>query len=392
MADVAKRHCRTDRKPTRAPAGPEPRSASALGLCLQIASLIALAAAPTRVIAADQAPHADFRATGAQVGVTLDDTPEARPEAVLARVLSPLAAESARRALAKRSLRLAPSIDLAQERFTLYVPSSPPPGGYGVLVFVSPWNYAPLPSGWGPILDRHGVIFVSAAKSGNDQSVLGRRIPLALVAVEAILHHYRVDPNRVYVGGFSGGSRVALWMALYYPDLFRGALLNAGSDDLAAPPLALPDPARLEAFRSSALALVTGGLDTFHKSMDASALRSFRRWCVRDVAVLNNPFAGHVIASPADLDRALGVLDAHAGKAPEPDTGCEEARRAEVQAALERAKSAVARGQRDSARRLLLELDRTYGGLAGPDLVALADQCGCGALSDGPLPAGKDEP
>src|SRR5208282_4778992 len=54
----------------------------------------------------------------------------------------------------------------------------------------------------------------------------------ALLAAQNIMHRYTVNPDRVYVAGFSGGSRVAMRLALGYPDLFRGALLNAGSDPI----------------------------------------------------------------------------------------------------------------------------------------------------------------
>jgi hypothetical protein len=49
-------------------------------------------------------------------------------------------------------------IDLAQERFAVYVPAHSPAEGYGLLVFVPPWENAMLPRGWAAILDRHGVI------------------------------------------------------------------------------------------------------------------------------------------------------------------------------------------------------------------------------------------
>ena len=63
----------------------------------------------------------------------------------------------------------------------LYVPAHPPPAGYGLLVFIPPWQEARLPAGWAPILDQAGIIFVSAAGSGNAEKPLARRIPLALL-------------------------------------------------------------------------------------------------------------------------------------------------------------------------------------------------------------------
>ena len=54
--------------------------------------------------------------------------------------------------------------------------------------------------------------------------------PLALLAAHNIMQPYSVNREHVFIGGVSGGSRIALRVALSYRDLFRGALLNAGSD------------------------------------------------------------------------------------------------------------------------------------------------------------------
>ncbi|HSS05536.1 MAG TPA: hypothetical protein VLK83_00190, partial [Rhodanobacteraceae bacterium] len=176
---------------------------------------------------------------GLMKDVTFGDYAAAASSSELARrLLTPLAFERIRPRLA--SARTEP-LDLAQERFVVYVPQGqPPPNGYGLLVFIPPWPEAALPKDWPHVLDRHGMLFVSAARSGNDADTLDRRIPLALLGYENIHKRYKIDPTRTYVGGLSGGSRVALRVALAYPDLFRGALLNAGSDPLGGDGIALP--------------------------------------------------------------------------------------------------------------------------------------------------------
>lgn len=125
-------------------------------------------------------------------------------------------------------------VNLADEKFAVYVPAQKPTGGYALLVFVPPWNDARLPDGWGPVLDQYGVIFVTAARSGNDANVFGRREPLALLAEQNVARRYAVNQARVLIAGFSGGSRVAMRLALAYPDLFHGAILNAGSDPVGS--------------------------------------------------------------------------------------------------------------------------------------------------------------
>ena len=56
------------------------------------------------------------------------------------------------------------------------------------------------------MLDSHGVIFVGAQDSGNSSYDMSRRMPLAVIAALNVLHQSKVDPERIFVGGMSGGS------------------------------------------------------------------------------------------------------------------------------------------------------------------------------------------
>ena len=140
-----------------------------------------------------------------------DYPPEAGAAEIIQRLLTPLAAAQVQRTLqdSHQALPLT-SLDLGSERFTVFVPAHQPPAGYALLVFIPPWPQAQLPAGWQEALERYDTVFVSAARSGNDANVLGRRVPLALVAAANVRRLLRIDAARVYVGGFSGGARVAL--------------------------------------------------------------------------------------------------------------------------------------------------------------------------------------
>src|ERR1700730_6918458 len=159
--------------------------------------------------------------SGLQSDVVFSDySPLSSSTELLHRLLSPLSAVQVGKKLASSAVALRDQpINLAQEKFTVYVPSHPPAQGYGLLVFIPPWDNAMLPRGWAAILDRRGVIFVSAANSGNEANILDRRDPLALLAAHNVMQRFRVDSERIYIGGFSGGSRVALRLALGYPDV-----------------------------------------------------------------------------------------------------------------------------------------------------------------------------
>jgi predicted esterase len=263
-------------------------------------------------------------------------------------------------------------IDLMAERFLVYVPPRAPAKGYGLLVFAPPWDGLKLPEGWEPVLDQSGVIFVAAARSGNDQNVQARREPLALLAAANALRRYPVDPERVYVGGFSGGGRVAVRLALGYPDLFRGALLNAGSDPIGDVDIPLPPRELFDRFVSSSrLVYATGERDEARQAMDAVSQKSMQDACMFNVVTQTTPWTDHAVASPAVLARALKALDqpmrVDAGKL----AACRARLDAEVARQLQQVRALAAQGKIGEASGLLESVDKRFGGLAAPQSVEL---------------------
>lgn len=297
-----------------------------------------------------------------------------RTEEIARRALPPLTFHRGERAFAARGKRFPEqSIDLAKERFTLYVPAgAPPKDGYGVLVFVGPWTEATRPRSWQPPLNRHGLIFVSAANSGNDVPVLDRRLPLALLGYENVRLRYPVDARRVYIGGLSGGSRVAEITALAYPDVFRGALLNAGSDPIGGERgIYLPPADLFRKFQETRIVFATGENDEFNQRDDQLARASMKEWCVFNVEVKTARGLGHEPLDPPSLERALSALD----EASAPDAGelarCNSRIQHGLAATLDEAAAAIARGDREHARSLLSAISGRYGGLAAPALLEL---------------------
>ncbi len=339
----------------------------------------------TRAVTAVQAPPAQAPAPSPAAAAPLapgehavvfgDYTPLAGNAELLRRILSPLRDAALRRRLADSGASLSGyPVDLAAASFGLYVPARSPAAGYGLMAFVSPWDDARLPEGWSDVLDRSGMIFVSAARAGNDAAD-GRREALAILAAYNVMQRFRVDPARVFVAGFSGGSRIALRLALAYPDLFRGALLNAGSDALGGDALPLPPRELWLRFQErSHLVYLTGERDTLHLAMDAASLESMRRWCVFNVLQRITPWTAHEGASGAALARALEALEAPASPGRAQLDACREGLERRLTQQLDAVQSLGSRGERAAARRRLEALDREFGGLAAPRSVALAAQ------------------
>jgi pimeloyl-ACP methyl ester carboxylesterase len=303
-------------------------------------------------------------------------TPLSGNAQIVRRMLSPLAAAAIPGAAARLGKPLAEQpIDPRQERFAVYVPARAPAAGYGLLVFVPPWDEAALPPGWAPVLDRDGVIFASAARSGNEASPLSRREPLALIAAANLIARYHVDPARVWVGGFSGGSRVAMRLALGYPDLFRGALLNDGSDPIGEGRVPLPPRDLFETFQArTRLVYATGAKDAGVLAEDEASMSSMRRSCVFGLVSQIEALTGHRVLDSGRLARALDALDAPARPGPARLAACRAGLEADLAAKFQQVGALVAAGRRSEARALLTRIDQRFGGLAAPRSVDLAGQ------------------
>lgn len=275
-----------------------------------------------------------------------------------------------------RALRGQP-VDLAGERYSLYVPGRPDPqtGAYSLLVFIPPWSRAEIPRHWIPVLDRYNMILVTAANSGNDANTMDRREPLALLAAHNVQTQYRVDPQRVFVAGFSGGSRIALRLALGYPDVFHGAVLNAGSDPIGTTEVALPPADLLSRFQESTrLVYVTGERDEAHLVDDMRSRGSLDKWCVFDVITESEPRLEHEVADFSAFKRSIDALLARRVTEPKKLAACRARIDQELNARLQRVETAFAQGDTRGAKQMLSEVDTEYGGLAAPRSLDLANR------------------
>jgi predicted esterase len=294
---------------------------------------------------------------------------------IVRRMMSPLDARRVTRAAAGagRSLGGQP-VDLAKERFALYVPPQAPSSGYGLLVYVSPYEDAQVPIEWTCVLDRHGLVFVTAARSGNGANVFDRREPLALLAAQNVMSRYPVDPARIYVGGFSGGSRVAERLAIAYPDLFHGVLLYAGSDPLGDARLPLPESKIFDRFQESTrVVLASGTRDEYHLAEDIQTKKSLQDWCVFDVFATTLSRTSHELPDARIFERLIDELVKNAP--PDPGRICECRARIDrvLDARLSEVRGLVAAGKREAARRALGKVDAHFAGLAAPRSVELAE-------------------
>jgi dienelactone hydrolase len=265
------------------------------------------------------------------------------------------------------------AIDIGSEEFDLYVPARKPVQGYGLLVWIPPNEEGqPVPRSWRRELDRRGLIYAAPKRAGNAQNLVERRIPLALHAAHNVMLKYPVDPERVYVGGFSGGGRAALRTAVAYPDLFRGGLLNAGSDELDGAQMTLPAGELMELLQArSRLVYVTGAQDLPNRRMDERSGASAERLCISNLHSIPMGRAGH---APPDARRFAKAMEAMESTPAGVSSAaaCRERLQQQVMAGLSDVESLVEVGRLQEAGARLHELDQRWGGLAAPRSVSLA--------------------
>ena len=211
---------------------------------------------------------------------------------------------------------------IADERFTMTVPSSyTTNAGWGLLVWVSPGSSAWLPEDWKPELAKSRLLLVSANNSGNDRDVR-ERLRLALDATFNAFRRYPVDRKRIYVGGMSGGARVASELGVACADLFTGTLCVCGVNFYTAIPTAKgmyypadyqPEPRTLVLAKNHGrFVLLTGEFDSNRENTKDVLTKGFQAGGFKNVLYLEVAGMKHAMPGAGVLHTALEYLDGKA--------------------------------------------------------------------------------
>ncbi|TNE60272.1 MAG: hypothetical protein EP340_00130 [Alphaproteobacteria bacterium] len=180
------------------------------------------------------------------------------------------------------------------------------PAGYNpsrpaaLLVFIPARPRAKLPADWRDVLDSRQVIFVAARSSGNTVSN-GKRISYALMARVLAEQHWTLNPNRIYVSGFSGGGRVASLLTAQFPKSFHGAIYFSGVNFIdEAPEL-------YQALRHHRFVFIAGEFD-FNLEGTERSRAQYEAAGITHTRLLVVPRMEHDLPPASVLDEALAYL------------------------------------------------------------------------------------
>jgi pimeloyl-ACP methyl ester carboxylesterase len=197
---------------------------------------------------------------------------------------------------------------------------------WGVIVYVSSQSgHRGLPSSWTAVLNAHRFLYICPLAAGNNETG-ARRCELANSAVSLMRQRYAVNPNRVYIAGFSGGARVACDLGLTRPDLFRGVVAMCGADfyravprvsvteaDVRADPETYgvfnADPRNVQRSWESVHFVFTTGRNDFREHFIEDIVNNGYRPEKFQVELLDDPNSGHEHVDGSTLDKALRFLE-----------------------------------------------------------------------------------
>jgi predicted esterase len=211
-------------------------------------------------------------------------------------------------ALANQSLAEAPGDWLPEyvsttQTYEVYVPRGLKSGKpAGVVLFISPGNRGMGLDACRKVCDEKKLLFVSPHNAGNDTPVR-QRVRIVLDVLDDVRRRHVVDAERTYIGGFSGGGRIACAIGFTLPEYFGGVLPVCAAGDLRE-----ESWLRRRAIDRLSVALLTGDGD-----FNRGEVERFRGPMLAQVGVRAKvwvaPKTGHALPPSAVVEKAVGWLD-----------------------------------------------------------------------------------
>ena len=172
----------------------------------------------------------------------------------------------------------------------------------GVLVFVRADDSAEPPDGWEAVLEQRNLMWICAQGYGN-RLPTAQRMLVAVMGLKLAQREARLDTQRRYIGGMSGGGRVASQLASHFPRLITGAFYVVGADfwtkdERALQPLIV----------ANRYVFVTGTKD-FNRGEMRKVFGQYQQAGATHSLLLDLPGLTHAYPDGAQLERALEFLD-----------------------------------------------------------------------------------
>lgn len=125
-----------------------------------------------------------------------------------------------------------PGYDSTAQTYELYVPKGLKKGDSpGLILFISPGDKSAGFDSLRKECEERKLLFASPQGAGNNTDSR-KRVRIVLDVLDDLRREFRIDPDRTYIGGFSGGGRIACAIGFSLPEYFGGVIPVCAAGDL----------------------------------------------------------------------------------------------------------------------------------------------------------------
>ena len=156
---------------------------------------------------------------------------------------------------------------------------------------------------WSDVLEDHNIIWIGLI-NGGDKKPVNERMLRAILAQAVLERDYKIDTDRYYLFGYSGGAQVAAMLATSKPELFKGALFYGDA-------LSWGDnvPPKIDLVRKNRYMFMFGSKDKDRNKMQRIAA-AYKAAGVDNTDVVSVANVNRQMPGTSYFERAIEFLDA----------------------------------------------------------------------------------
>ena len=172
----------------------------------------------------------------------------------------------------------------------------------GVMVFIGFAEWGGGKKVWNRVLEEQNIIWIGLI-GGGDKNPLNERVLRAVLAQAVLEREYKIDLNRYYLFGYSGGAHVAAILATTKPELFKGAIYygDALSWGRNLPP-------KIDLIRQNNFMFMAGSRDNDVKDM-RRVVNAYQKAGVTNTEYILITNVGREMPSTSYFEAAIEFLD-----------------------------------------------------------------------------------
>lgn len=172
----------------------------------------------------------------------------------------------------------------------------------GVIVFIGWAEWGGGKKTWTPVLEDRNLIWIGLI-GGGDKKPINERMLKAILAQAVLEKSYKIDPDRYYLFGYSGGAHIAAMLATSKPELFKGALYYS-----AALSWGQNEPPKIDLVRQNRYMFMAGALDDDRRKVKRAA-DEYKKAGIINTAYVSVANTDRKMPGVSYFDQAIEFLD-----------------------------------------------------------------------------------